>query len=303
MKKMMAFLLTMILALSVSACDEPEGLSAMVPSGSPALAQIYVQTDGYHDVDVVNGADPLIAAFGSGSHDVIIAPTNLGAKMIASGCAYSFAGAVVWGNYYLVTTGKASFTLADLADAAIVAFGQNQTSDIILRHLLASNGLTASIAYVDSVATAAAMFAADPTLIVLTAEPSLSSIKAAIADVQVIDLQTAYAVLHGAGSYPQAGVFVKNDLEEDRVDRFLSDLSASVASVNADPAAAAAAGAALGFGFSEAVMTSAISGSHLQYVAAAASRTALEAYFAIILAMNPALIGGALPGEEFYYEP
>ncbi|MCK7486576.1 MAG: hypothetical protein MZU97_14420 [Bacillus subtilis] len=30
----------------------------MVPSGSPALAQIYVQTDGYHDVDVVNGADP-----------------------------------------------------------------------------------------------------------------------------------------------------------------------------------------------------------------------------------------------------
>ncbi|MCK7486574.1 MAG: hypothetical protein MZU97_14410 [Bacillus subtilis] len=82
----------------------------------------------------------------------------------------------------------------------------------------------------------------------------------------------------GSASYPQAGVFVKNDLDESRVARFLSDLSASVASVNADPAAAARREPRSGFGFSEAVMTSAIPGSHLQYVAAAASRTALEAY-------------------------
>ncbi|MDP3130952.1 MAG: hypothetical protein Q8N15_06470, partial [Bacillota bacterium] len=295
MKRLLVAVLAAVIALTAIACVSPEGLSFMVPSGSPALAQIYVQAEGYHDVDIVNGADPLIAAFGSGSHDVIFAPTNLGAKMIASGCAYVFAGAVVWGNYYLVSTGKTSFALSDLEGADIIAFGPNQTSDIVLRHILASNGITASITYVDAVATAASMFAADPSLIVLTAEPSLSAIDAVVEGVQVIDLQTAYAVLHGSASYPQAGVFLKNDLDEARVERFLADLSASVAAVNNDPAAAAAAAVALEFGFSEAVMTSAIPGSHLQFVFAAEARTALEAYFAILFAMNPALIGGALP--------
>jgi len=300
MKRLLAIFLTGIIALFATACVEPEGLSFMVPSGSPALAQIYVQAEGYHHIDIVNGADPLIAAFGSGSHDVIFAPTNLGAKLIASGCDYVFAGAVVWGNYYLVSTGKAAFDVASLEGAGIVAFGPNQTSDIILRHILESNGITATITYVDAVATAAAMFAADPTLIVLTAEPSLSAIRASVAGVQVIDLQTAYAILHGSASYPQAGIFMKTGLDESRVERFLSDLSASVAAVNGDPAAAAAEASALGFGFTEAVMASAIPGSHLEFVSAVAARTALETYFAVILAMNPALIGGTLPGEGFY---
>ncbi len=303
MKRFLTSILAGMLAFVATACVEPEGLSFMVPSGSPALAQIYLQAEGYHDVDIVNGADPLIAAFGSGSHDVIFAPTNLGAKLIASGCGYLYAGAVVWGNYYLVSTGKAAFDIASLEGAGIVAFGQNQTSDIVLRHILESNGITATITHVDAVATAAAIFAADPTLIVLTAEPSLSAIRASVAGVQTIDLQTAYAALHGSASYPQAGIFIKIGLVESRVERFLSDLSASVEAVNDDPAAAASEALTLEFGFSEAVMTAAIPGSHLQFVSAAASRASLEAYFTIILAMNPALIGGALPEEGFYYAP
>ena len=117
----------------------------------------------------------------------------------------------------------------------------------------------------------------------LTAEPSLSAIRASVAGVQTIDLQTAYAALHGSASYPQAGIFIKIGLVESRVERFLSDLSASVEAVNDDPAAAASEALTLEFGFSEAVMTAAIPGSHLQFVSAAASRASLEAYFTIIL--------------------
>lgn len=303
MKRFLTAALAAFLAFSILACEKPEGLTVMVPSGSPALAQIFVQTEGRHAVSVVNGADPLVAAFGSGSHDVVFAPTNLGAKMIAAGADYRFAAAVVWGNYYLVTTGKASFTLVGLDGASILAFGQNQTSDIVLRHLLSENDIDATLTYVDSVASAASLFAADPTLVVLTAEPSLSALRASVEGLQVIDLQDEYAALHGEASYPQAGVFVKNGIDADRVESYLSDLAASVASVNADPATAAAAGAELGFGFTEAVMAGAIPGSHLSFVSAADARVALETYFAVILAMNPALIGGSLPGEAFYLEP
>jgi len=303
MKKPITVLTIVLLLILLLSCEQPRGLSVIVPSGSPALAQIFVQSAERDTVDVVNGSDPLVAAFGSGSHDVIFAPTNLGAKMIASGSGYAFAAAVVWGNYHLVTTGWASFAIDDLEGAEIVAFGQNQTSDIILRHVLASNGIEATITYVDAVATAASLFAAEPTRIVLTAEPSLSALRGVVAGLQSIDLQAAYADLHEGASYPQAGVFVKDGLDPEDVARYLEDLAASIAAVVADPAAAAAEAERLEFGFPVAVMAAAIPGSHLVFVDAIDARADLEAYFAVILALNPALIGGVLPGDSFYHEP
>jgi NitT/TauT family transport system substrate-binding protein len=303
MKKIAVILMFFTLFFSLASCAPREGLSVIVPSGSPALSQIYVQQSGIDAVDVVNGADPLVAAFGSGSHDIIFAPTNLGAKMIASGSPYVFAASVVLGNYHLVTSGKASFTLADLEGATIVAFGQNQTSDIILRHVLDENGIAATITYVDAVSTTAAMFAADPSLIVLTAEPSLAALRAVVDGLQTIDLQTEYALLHGDALYPQAGVFVKTGLDADAVDRYLKDLKDSIDDVVDDPAAAAAVGVELGYGFTEAVMTAAVPGSHLIFLSAEDSRTLVETYFSVILEMNPALIGGELPGDSFYYVP
>ncbi len=305
MKRILATAAAVLCLFVLSACQKPAAVTVIVPSGSPALAQIYIQSDPDYDVDVVNGADPLVAAFGSGSHDVIFAPTNLGAKMIASGSAYVFAGTVVWGNYYLVTTGKTSFSFSDLAGQTIYAFGPNQTSDIILRHLLTSLDIAADLVFPPdpTVATLAAMFAVDPSLIVMTAEPSLSTIQAAVAGVQVIDLQNVYELVSGTSAYPQAGVFLRADLDPTIAARFLSDLAASVAAVNDDPVGAAADAVDLGFGFTETVMMAAIPGSHLDFVSAADSRVAIEAYFTIIMGINAALIGGTLPNDAFYYQP
>ncbi|MFH0992948.1 MAG: hypothetical protein V1761_01210 [bacterium] len=305
MKKVFATALAALCLFLLSACEQAPAMTVIVPSGSPALAQIYIQNGSKYDVDLVNGADPLVAAFGSGSHDVIFAPTNLGAKMIASGSAYVYAGAVVWGNYYLVTTGRDAFTFSDLQGATIYAFGPNQTSDIILRHLLTSLEITAELIFPPdpTVATLAAMFAADPTLIVMTAEPSLSTIQAAVTGVQIIDLQEVYEFVSGTSAYPQAGVFLRSGLDTELASEFLSDLEASITAVNADPVTAAAIAVGLNFGFTAAVMAVAIPGSHLDFVSAVDSRNAIEAYFTIILGMNAALIGGSLPGDAFYYQP
>lgn len=304
---MKRILLTSFLILSgflLSACattGPARVLSVMVPAGSPALAQLYVQeeSDAY-DVDVVNGSDPLVAAFGSGSHDVIFAPTNLGAKLYNSGCGYVFAGAVVWGNYYLVAKTAEEFTLASLTGKTVVVFGQNQTSDIILRHILSENGVTANLTYVDSVATATAQFLADDSLVILTAEPSLSTLEGQVGDLDVIDLQDAYADLTGSDSYPQAGVFVKSDLDPQLAFAFLTDLETSVERVNANVEEASDLAVSLGYGFSRSVLITAIPNSHLAFVSAADSRTAVEAYFTMILGYAPALIGNALPDDGFY---
>ncbi len=303
-KKLTLMTLLSLLILMLTACSQRTTLKIMVPSGSPALSQIYIQenTDEY-EVDIVNGADPLVAAFASNSHDIIFAPTNLGAKLYQSGMDYLFAGTVVWGNYYLIAKGKITFDMEHLQNQNIIVFGQNQTSDIILKYLLEESLVTATITYVDSVATATAMFMADPSLIVMVAEPSLSSVESKVADLQIIDLQNVYETITGEDSYPQAGVFVSKTLSKTQVNLFLRDLKRSIEQINDDPEAAGITGETLEIGFTAAIIAAAIPTSHLDYRSAIDSKNALEAYFQLILDRNAALIGGALPDESFYYRP
>jgi len=278
--------------------------SVIAPNGSPALAQMYLQNDSEHyAVDIVSGPDPLLAAFGSGSHDFIFAPTNLGAKLYTASQDYILVAAVTFGNYYLVTDSADTFDIDSLEGKDIVVFGQNQTSDIILRYILSENEVTSTYSYVADVATALSSFVADNTKIVMVAEPSLSVLLSSHPDLDVIDLQTEYEAITGSSSYPQAGVFAKATLDHDAINQFLTDLQNSIQQVNQNVADSATLGVELGYGFSYNVLVSAIPNSHLMYRSALDVRTSLEAYFSIIMDLNPVLIGNALPVDSFYYVP
>ncbi len=267
------------------------------------MAQIYLEASGNYRIDTVQGPDPLLAAFGSLSHDFIFAPTNLGAKLYTAKPDYILICAVTFGNYYLITKTESPFDLASLEGREITVFGANQTSDIIVRYLLFENNITATITYVDSVQTAMALFVADNSKIVLTAEPSLSVLESQITDLDVIDLQQQYELIAGDNSYPQAGIFARASLPKSTIDAFLVELAASIVSVNADPQKAAAVAAGLGYAFPEAVIASAIPRSNLGYKGALEVKSDLETYFQVILDMNANLIGGSLPDAAFYYQP
>jgi len=105
MKKSLSIL---IFLLVLSGCKPSESISMIVPYGTPELSQLYMEDSKDYQVDIVQGADPLISAFGSVSHDVIFAPTHLGAKMYHSIGSYRLAASIIWGNYYLVSTEELS---------------------------------------------------------------------------------------------------------------------------------------------------------------------------------------------------
>jgi len=314
MKKILAIMFSMFIGLSIVACvnndttteltttEYIEPMSVMVPSGSPALAQIFIQEKDYYNVDVVVGPDPLVAALGSGSHDFVFAPTNVGAKLYTVGnIDYQFLAAVTFGNYYLVSNQEDDFTIASLEGKEIIVFGQNATSDIILQYILAENEIEATLTYVDSVTTANSSYIADNTKIILTAEPSLSVLEVTLPGFQVIDLQDEYELITGESSYPQAGVFGKTDLSAAQISRFLTDLESSIDLVNSDPDQAVTKAIEFEYGFTEAVLDLAIPRCHLDYVFASDVKDDLVFYFNIILEVNAALLGGVLPDDDFYY--
>lgn len=301
MKKLLSIILATFISLSLFACNtNEEPLKIITPNGAPALSQIFVQDDAEnYAVDVVNGVDPLVAAFGSGSHDLIFAPTNLGAKLYNSGIEYKLIAAITFGNYYLVSM-EDNFTIDSLEGKEIVVFGQNATSDIIIRYILEQNSINATLIYVDAVSTANAEFIADNSKIIMSAEPLLSVLALNVSEFSTIDLQSEYSKITGDSSYPQAGVFAKSALTSRQIRNFLNDLEESVEKVNTDIDATVAKALELEYTFPEAVIRSAIPNSNIDFIKASDVREDLEDYFNIILSMNGVLIGNVLPDDDFY---
>lgn len=318
MKRLLTIILSFVVAFALTACTEDtttidltttqeitttealEPSTVMAPNGAPALAQLFMQDNDDYVVDIVNGADPLVAAFGSGSHDFIFAPTNLGAKLYNSGIEYQLIAAITFGNYYLVSM-EENFTLESLEGKEIVVFGQNSTSDIVLQYVLDENEINATFRYVNAVSDANAEFIIDNETIILSAEPLLSVLAQSISGFNTIDLQVEYEEITGESSYPQAGVFAKASLSDAEVLRFLADLEDSIDTVQTDLDAAVAKALELEYSFPAAVLTTAIPNSNIDFVTAAEVRTDLEAYFNIILDMNSGLLGDILPDDGFYY--
>jgi len=305
MKKIFLINALLVLSFLLIGCQkETEIYSVIVPNGGPAIAQMYMQNQpDKYSVDIVNGPDPLLAAFSSKSHDFILAGTNMGAIMYASSQDYIFIASFTYGNLYLVSDSEETFDIASLEGIDIVVFGQNSTPEIVLNYVLEQNNINCTFTYVDSVATAVSYWVSDHSKIVLTAEPSLSVLLGVNPNLDVIDLQDEYASVSGNSSYPQAGAFAKSTLSKEAINQFLTDLEASVDSVNTNSTEAATLGVELEFGFSYDVILSSIPTSHLVYVSAQDIKAELETYFSLLYSVNPALVGGALPDDNFYYDP
>lgn len=303
--KRFALLLLMILGtVSTFACGQAKPYTVLAPSGSPALAALLLRNESERfALDIVNGSDPLLAAFASKSHDAILAPTNLGAKLYQGGLDYVYAGTITWGNFYLFASTPEPFHLQNLQDKIIVSFGQNQISDIILKYILQENGIVAGFQYVDSAAAAAQIALSDSSRIVLTAEPTHSNLTTSIAVHSSFDLQAEYARLTGSDSYPQAGLFLKKSLSKAKKAELIEAFQASIAYWEDALEDAADLAVTLDYGIAKSVLLTAIPRSRIRFESAMESRADLETLFAMILTRQPALIGGALPDDDFYYLP
>lgn len=295
-KKIVFIVLFISLLLLITGCKK-EMISMVVPYGSPQFAQLYMQDNEDYEVTIVQGADPLVAAFGSSAYDVIFAPTNLGAKLYDSKPDYQLIASISWGSYYLVS--ESVFTLNDLNDSEIVSFGQNQTPDAILKYILNGNQLEANFDYKDSLSSVVSSFILDSSKIHLLSEPSLSILDQTHT-LTIIDLQDEYERLTGYESYPQASVFAYKDLTDKQVNQIKTDLESSIENLNTNKQQTASLAINLGIIMEESVIITAIPRFHIKYVDALDAKNDIIAYLELLQDFNPNFIGEELPDQSFY---
>ncbi len=286
-KRLIVLLLITISGFLLTSCEQ-ETIKVIVPMGGPSYA-LHFMTEEYYEKDEVLGADPLVAAFGSKDYEVIIAPTNLGAKFYNMSPDYQLLASIVWGNLYLVSENELS--IDDLDGKTIKAFGQNQTPDIILNYILEEKNINLNVEYLSSISEVISSFSLDKSGIYLLTEPQLSSLDSDN-ELNYIDLQEVYKEITGTNAYPQASVFVRSDLSRRTIRQIELDINNSIYQFN-DEVNYYLVFNQLGLSMEG------IKRSHVDYQRVEDIKDDVETYLQIIIDFNSNILS-ELPDENFY---
>lgn len=310
MRKIILSLFIFMLGLVVTSCSvtfvdgEQKEVSVIMPTGTPALALAeFAMTNDYVKAEVVAGSDPLVAAFTSKSHDIIVAPVNLGAKMYSVYQEYVLYKTFVWGNLYLASKGELN-SFEDLDGKKVVAFGKNSTPDIVMQALLKYHSdINVTVEYVSDVSEANTLLASGKAEVVVTAEPAISKLKSKF-NLSIIDLQDEWAEMTGNESYPQAGIFVKKSITGKKyIKDALNDMKEAVINANLNPTNCANHAVNLHTSFETLgveTLVSAIPNCHYQILES--DKEAVNYYLQMMIDLGfSKQMGEVLPVDEFYY--
>lgn len=309
MKRLNILVIILLMLVTVSACTkkEKDTVTILTPMGSPALSQMYVEEkkDEYnYKIDAVQGADALSSAFLTKSYDIIFAPLNLGAKMYINNQNYKLLAIVTDCNYYFVVKSETDLTLDTVKSMNITLFGEAAMSGIISRYVL-SNGnkddiSSLNIIYVNSVADSMSEFIKDNSICALLSEPQLSTLSTKVSGLKVLSVKDEYTKLSKLDNVPQAGCFVRSDLEKDVVSRYKNQLKDSISKVNKNVDDSAVLGNKLYSSFSVEVLKNAIPRSEIVFKDGKTAKTNAENFFKLLNDYNPKLLGGEVD-EGFYF--
>ena len=315
MKKVLLCMLATVLALSLCSCgmaDEKVNVFALKgPTGIGLVGVMENHPDAYN-FTLAGAADEIVAAIASGSADIAACPTNLASTLYkkTSGNVQLMALNTL-GVLHVVSSDPSIDSFDDLAGRKLYATGQATVPEYALRYILEQNGLTdkVEVEFVAEHSELATLMASGKVDVGMLPEPHVTSVLMQNKAMQtVIDVTASFedaAAKAGTEMVLSMGcVIVRREFAEknpEKVSAFLDAYSESVAMVNSDAAAAGELVQKHGIMPKAAVATRAIPNCHIVFIEGEAVRTQVEPLYEVLLAANPASIGGALPGDDFYY--
>ena len=316
MKKLLCAAAALLVAVCLCACalaDEPTRVFALKgPTGIGMVGVMENHPDEYA-FTLAGAPDEIVAAIASGSADIAACPTNLAATLYnKTKGGVQLMALNTLGVLHVVSADSAITSFADLAGRKVYATGQGSVPEYVINYILEQNGLTGQVEleYVAEHSELATMLAAGQAEIGILPEPHVTSALMKNDSLKtVIDVTAAFEdAAKKAGSadmvLSMGCVIVRRAFAEahpDKVEAFLDAYSESVTFVNADPDAASQLVEKHGVLPKAAVAKRAIPNCHIVFVEGAQMRAQIEPLYGVLFAANPASVGGALPGDDFYY--
>lgn len=286
-------------------------LIRMVDSG--ALGDVAQQVE----FRVWTNPDQMRAMSLRGDVDFIAAPTNVSANLYNRGADIRLLNVSVWGLLWMVSREPDLASIADFRGREIAMPFRGDMPHIMFNELAKAAGLDPErdfkLRFVASPLDAMQLLILRRVDHALLAEPAVSmallkthSFPVSIVAPELyrsIDLQQEWGRLfQRQARIPQAGMTLLNtQLSRHVVDRFMEEYAKAMQWCRDNPEQAGELVAATIEMLTPEAVAHSIGVSQLNVVSASQARSELEFFLQVLLDEAPALVGGKLPNDDFYY--
>ncbi len=272
------------------------------------------KTRNKYNFTVAAANDEIVAGISSGSLDIAAVATNVGSNLYnkTSGGVQIIA-LNTYGVLYILENGNEINSIADLKGKTIYCAGQGANPEYVIKYLLEKNGLTYSddgsaadvtLEFMDATAITAGMASGEYKLCMLPV-PAVTSVKIQNADVRTaLDLTAEWEKTGAEGALTMGCVIVRKAFAEEHpgvVETFLAEYKASIDFVLGDIPTAGDLCEKYAIVAKAPVAKKAIPECNLCCVTGADVRKTIEPYYTVLFSANPKSIGGAMPGDDYYY--
>lgn len=266
-----------------------------------------------YEFTMAGKADELVGKIATGDLDIALVPANV-ASVLYSKTKGQVAVIDIntLGVLYVVASDDSIASMADLKGRTIYMTGKGTTPEYVVNYLLAENGLTGDdvdLQFKSEATEVASILKEDSSAIGVLPQPF-----AAAACIQndalktVLDLTEQWNLLNAESksqlvtgvTIARSGFLAEN---EEAVKQFLEDHASSAAYTSEHPEEAAQMIADQGIVEKAPIAQKALPFCNIVCITGQEMKDALSGYLEVLNSQDAASIGGAMPGDDFYYMP
>lgn len=340
MKKVLSLVLALALCLGLAACGaqpaqesqttpQPQETADPAPAGEEGVVCRVAGLKGPTTMGLVNlmkkaeegqtsqayqfstygTADEIVPLLIQGELDVAAIPANLASTLYAKTEGGVQAMAVnTLGVLYVVTTDDSIQSLEDLKGKTVLSTGKGTTPEYLFRYLLTQAGIDPdkdlTIEYKSEATEVVAAMSADSSYpVAVLPQPYVTAAQA-----QMDNLRVAISLTQEWSNYSEdpliTGVtVVRKEFAQEHPEvmaALAADYKASVEAACNDVETTAALCEEYGLVAKAAIAQKALPACNIVYMDGQEMHQALEFYLQVLYQADPASVGGAMPGEDFY---
>jgi NitT/TauT family transport system substrate-binding protein len=303
-----------LLALPVALAEStPVRVGALKGPTAMGMVQMMEDKADAYAFTLAAAPDEIVPLLVKGELDIAAVPANLGSVLYNNTQGAVKALAInTLGVLYIVERGDTVHSVADLKGRTLVTAGKGSTPEYALNYILRGNGLDPeadlTVEFKSEHAECLAAMLQDESIVAMLPQPFATVAQAKAQDMRIaLDLTKEWDALQADAEAPSAMItgiaVVRSAFAEENpeaVARFLADYAQSVKFVQEDVEGAAQLIGKFDI-FEAGPAQKALPFCNIVFIDGEAMKARLGGYLEALMAQDAAAVGGALPGDDFYY--
>lgn len=312
-RKIVSLIVVLSLLALPAALAEAVRVGAL--KGPTAMGMVEMMKDKADDYEftLCGAPDEIVPKLVKGELDIAAVPANLGAVLYNNTEGKVRALAInTLGVLYIMERGEAINSVADLKGRTLVASGKGATPEYALNYILRGNGIDPekdlTIEYKSEHTECLAALLQDDSLVAMLPQPFATVAMTKAEDLRpALDLTEAWDEIQADEENPSTlitGIAVARadfiEQNPDAVAKFMDDYRDSVIFVQQNEHDAAQLIGEFDI-FEAGPAEKALPYCNITFIDGEDLKAKLSGYLEVLFEADPASVGGALPGEDFYY--